>query len=141
MSTIVNCALKWLGTPYHDQARVLGVGVDCAQLVAAVGVELGCINEANIPTNYNPQWHFHNHEELMLKYIQDFGCIETLDTVPGSILCFKFGRVLSHLGIYLGESQFIHARKDKGKVVVNTLSGDWAKRHLRTFLYPTGEIR
>lgn len=140
MSIIVEHALKWLNTPYHDQARVLGVGVDCAQLVAAVGIELGLVQPSQIPTDYNPQWHFHNRHELMLEIISNLGCKETLVLEPGVILGFKFGRVISHVGIYLGEDQFIHARKDKGKVVINSLSGDWAKRHLRTFNYPT-EIR
>jgi cell wall-associated NlpC family hydrolase len=136
MSTIVNLALTWNGTPYHDQARVLGVGVDCAQLVAAIGVSLGVLDETKIPIDYNPQWHFHNRRELMLEYLIGFGCEETDKVEPGCILAFKFGRVLSHLGIYLGDSQFIHARKDKGKVVINTLSGEWLERHLRTFNYP-----
>lgn len=37
---IVTEARKWLGTPFMHQARVKGVGVDCGQLVIAVGVAL-----------------------------------------------------------------------------------------------------
>ena len=29
-------ALTWLGTPYHHQGRVKGVGVDCGTLICEV---------------------------------------------------------------------------------------------------------
>ena len=29
-------ALTWLGTPYHHQGRVKGVGVDCGQILIAI---------------------------------------------------------------------------------------------------------
>lgn len=137
---LVQSALTWLGTPYHDQARVKGIGVDCAQLVAAVAIDAGLVKAEDVPQDYNPQWHFHNHEELMLKYIEDLGCSQVKEARRGDILCFKFGRVNSHLGIYLGDNQFIHARKDTKSVCINSLSGDWAKRHLLTYSYPK-EIR
>jgi NlpC/P60 family putative phage cell wall peptidase len=37
---IVAAARRWLGTPYHDQASVIGVGCDCLGLVRGVWREL-----------------------------------------------------------------------------------------------------
>jgi len=34
-------ARKWLGTPFHHQGRLLGVGVDCLGLMVSVINELG----------------------------------------------------------------------------------------------------
>ena len=38
---IVNHARTWLGTPFHHQARLKGVGCDCLGLVVGVVDELG----------------------------------------------------------------------------------------------------
>lgn len=38
---IVSEARKWIGTPYHHQQCIKGVGVDCALLVVGVGSALG----------------------------------------------------------------------------------------------------
>lgn len=137
---IVQSALSWLGTPYHHQARVKGAGVDCAQLVAGVAEECGYIKPGMIIQNYSPEWHLHNREERMINLLLEFGCIEAQEHEPGDILAFKFGRVCSHLGIYVGNDQFVHARVDQGKVVLNNLSGDWLKRHIRTFKFPSKDI-
>ena len=40
-------AMDWVGTPYHHQARVKKVGVDCAQLVAGVAEKKTCIYKKN----------------------------------------------------------------------------------------------
>lgn len=41
--TIVAEAREWLGTPYHHQARLRGVGVDCVGLVIGVARSLGIV--------------------------------------------------------------------------------------------------
>ena len=38
--TIVRCARGWLGTPYHHQASVKGVGCDCLGLIRGLWREL-----------------------------------------------------------------------------------------------------
>ena len=138
---IAQKALEWEGTPYHHQARVKGIGVDCAQFIAGIGEELGLLTKGTGLTNYSPEWHLHNSEEKMLRLLEEFGCTEKDTLEIGDIICFKFGRVCSHLGIYLGNDQFIHARIDQGKVVINSLSGDWLKRHTKTYSLPLEKLR
>lgn len=129
-------ALEFLGTPYHHQAKVKGLGVDCGQLILAVAQELNLVSPTMRVTNYSTEWHLHNTEEKMLNMLEQFNCVEKTTLEVGDIVCFKFGRVCSHLGIYLGDGQFIHARIDQGKVVINSLSGDWLKRHTKTYSFP-----
>lgn len=139
---IVDSVRTWLETPYHHQARVKGAGVDCAQLIAGVAEECGYIEPGVAIQNYSTEWHLHNREERMLQYLEEFGCkLKEEPAQPGDILCFKFGRVCSHLGILVPENKFIHARIDVHKVVLNSLSGDWLKRHVRTYSFPTEKIR
>jgi len=40
---VVQAARGWVGTPYHHQARLNGVGVDCVGVVIGVARELGIV--------------------------------------------------------------------------------------------------
>lgn len=131
---IIGSAVQWLNTPYHHQARVKGIGVDCAQFVAAVYEDISG-QTINTPV-YSPEWHLHNKEEKLLDILHSFGCREKENAEPGDILTFKFGRVNSHLGILISESEFIHARLDIGKVVINSFTGEWLARHTKVFEFP-----
>lgn len=133
---IVGSAIQWLNTPYHHQARIKNNGVDCAQLIAAVAVDISG-NSINTPV-YSPEWHLHNKEEQLLGILESFGCKQKPieERIYGDIITFKFGRVDSHLGIMLPGNEFIHARLDVGKVVINQLSGDWLRRLSRCYNFP-----
>lgn len=55
-----------------------------------------------------------------------------LDAIrPGDLLFFASqGRPVSHVGLYLGEGQMVHASSGRGEVVVANLSAGWFQRHL-----------
>ena len=132
-------AMEWVGTPYHHQARVKKIGVDCAQLVAGVAENVFPRLKPINTEVYSVEWHMHNREEKMCNIIESFKCtrIEIDERLPGDILTFQFGRVQSHMGILINNNQFIHARMDIGKVVINQLSGDWLERLGRVYKFPT----
>lgn len=119
---------------------IKGVGVDCAMLVAGTALDAQCITEDDLPkvVNYPVQWHLHNREEKLLAQLEAFGCIrkDRSNTKPGDIVTFQFGRTTSHLGVMINETQFIHARFDVKKVVVNTMNEEWADRWTHTYDFP-----
>ena len=137
---IISTAYEWLETPYHHHAMVKHVGVDCAKLVAACALGAGLVTEqiVNAMPNYPVQWHLHNREERLIELLEAYGCVEKelIDTLPGDIVTFQFGRTTSHLGIMVNDSQFIHARYDIGKVVLNDFNDDWNARWTRTYAFP-----
>lgn len=135
---IINAASGWINTPYHHHARVKGSGVDCAQLLVAVAMEVGMLDErrAALVPNYPPEWHLHNREEHLLEYMELMGCVETDAPQAGDIMCFKFGRTCSHVGVLINQNQFIHACIASGKVVVNSLNEDWNTRWVKTYRFP-----
>ena len=47
---------------------------------------------------------------------------------PGDLVFFKTGRYSRHVGIYLGESQFIHASRSKGVIQSDLDSVYWQKK-------------
>lgn len=94
-------ARTWLGTPYHHHARVKGVGVDCAQLLAAVFEVAGVIPHLDLG-NYATQWHLHHGDELFLQWLQRCGARPLAEgEAPqlGDIGVWRYGRTHSHGGI------------------------------------------
>lgn len=141
---IVTEALTWVGTPYHHQACVKGVGVDCAMLVAGVANAVG-IEVLNTPTNYSTQWNLHNEDPWLIRVLEEYGCkqVPIEETKPGHIICFKVGHTFGHLGIMVSDTTFVHAciqRKSRGSelgVVTHvTLGAEWKRRHLATYEFP-----
>jgi len=112
---IVAEALSWCGTPWHHEASVKGAGVDCAQLLRAVLVNLG----ARIrPTDhYPPDWHLHRGEERFLGFVLEY-CreIQEAQLEPGDILLWRIGRCYSHGGFFIGAGEIVHAIVAEGKV-------------------------
>jgi cell wall-associated NlpC family hydrolase len=52
---VVAAARRWLGTPYHDQASVIGVGCDCLGLARGVW-RVGHVPIRSLIAEVNPRW-------------------------------------------------------------------------------------
>lgn len=135
---IIECALTWVDTPYQHQVGLKHYGVDCAYFVGKVAEEVGAIEKFQVAP-YSIEWHWHQKEEMMLKIMEDMGAVPVETFREGDILAFQYGRTCSHLGIYLGDNQFIHAHLPAGKVLVNSLSGDYAERLRKFYKFPNLE--
>jgi NlpC/P60 family putative phage cell wall peptidase len=88
---------KWVGTPYHCQADVLGAGVDCGMLIVRVFVDCG-LCEPFDPRPYSDDWFFHRSEERYLEFVYQH-CEEVQIARRGDIMVFRYGRCYSHGGI------------------------------------------
>ncbi len=62
---IVEAARQWIGTPYHHQASVRGVGTDCLGLVRGVWRDVYG-SDAEMPPAYSRDWAEAAGEETML---------------------------------------------------------------------------
>ena len=49
---------------------------------------------------------------------------------PGDLLFFRLQHKVSHVGIYLGKSQFVHAPSHGGSVEIESLGNRYFERHL-----------
>lgn len=134
---IIDETLTWVDTPYHHKAIVKGHGVDCAMLIAGVGIELGMIDKSAIDTNYSIQWHLHHNEEVLIESLEKYGCTKSDKPMEvGDILVFKYGRVSSHLGILINKTQIVHAAQDADKVVINDLNEEFERRLTYIYKFP-----
>ena len=93
-------ARKWIGTPYHDNGDIRGVGVDCGMLLVRVFVDLGLVPPFD-PRPYPRDWMMHNDEEKYLGWVKE-NCGEVETPQAGDIAVFRFGRCYSHGGIITG---------------------------------------
>lgn len=122
-AAIVAEALSWLSTPYHNHGRVKGVGVDCAQLPAAVYEACGLI--PHLEPEYSAQWMLHRDEELYLAWVRPYAREITREEVqPGDLAMWKFGRTYSHSAIVIDPPTIIHAVRRCHSVVLGNMDHD-----------------
>ncbi len=130
MSDIVAIARTWLGTPYHHQASLRGVGTDCIGLIRGIYRELYG-REAEPLTAYSRDWAEATGEETLIaaarRHLVEIGRDEA---APGDVLVFRYrGRaVAKHAGLLATPTTMIHAME--GCPVSEVALSHWWRRHL-----------
>jgi len=123
---IVAIARTWMLTPYHENARIRGAGVDCAWLIYEVFREAGECPVIEIPP-YSPQWHLHNSDELYLqRVIPHAREIDQAEAKPADLIMYQIGRVFAHGAILVAPGQIIHAFKEAHCV----MQSSWTEGYL-----------
>lgn len=112
-------ARSWKGTPYHLGSCIKGVGVDCAQFVAAVFKSAGIVPADEILGTYGHNWYSSAKKERYLlgvmrhaRKIAEGRAVRSMpDALPGDIVLVKTGstRVFNHAGIVIAWPRVIHA--------------------------------
>lgn len=143
LKALKDAADGWLGTPFRDHWRTKGVGVDCIQLAVAIYSECGLI-EAFDPPKYNvgawkglksspvTDW-VEGSENFLI--INETGLTKRGVLQPGDLLTFNHGRVVYHLGIFLGEGTdlFVHAITQDGVCKRTLQDSTWSKRLIAAY--------
>jgi cell wall-associated NlpC family hydrolase len=104
-------AREFVGTPYHDGACVKGAGIDCAQLLRAVFVEAGIIDDLVIH-GYSGQHFLHSDKEEYLGYVTRYAHeIEREQAKTGDVVLYKIAKCYAHGAIIVapGWPNIIHA--------------------------------
>jgi NlpC/P60 family putative phage cell wall peptidase len=107
---VVGAARGWLGTPYHDQASVRGVGCDCLGLARGVWREVVGPEPFPIPA-YSRDWGETGRRELLAEGArQTMIEIEPPEARSGGLLLFRMSpcAIAKHVGILTGPDRFIH---------------------------------
>ncbi|MCA3072825.1 MAG: C40 family peptidase [Rhodocyclaceae bacterium] len=128
---VVAEARRWIGTPYQHQARVLGVGVDCAGVVTEVARALGIAT-----LDYDGYGRI-PHEGLLRTICEErFDRID--DPEPGCIVVMAFLPGVAqeqHLGILTDTDTMIHAYERIGRCVEHRYSSTWRVRTRALYRY------
>lgn len=128
---VLRIARTWEATPWHHQARVKGIGVDCAQLLCAVFEEAGLIPHVD-PRPYPRDWHFHRDDERFLRWLSHY-TDEVDKPMRGDVAVFKFGRTFSHGSIVVKWPVVLHAYVDDRVREQDSTQGHLAGRDVRFF--------
>lgn len=140
MNAIVSTARSYLRTPYHHQARVKGVGIDCAGLPICVARDLGLVPRRFDITGYarTP-----DGKSLIAYCEQWMKRIHTPELGAVIVTHFKGSTAPQHLGIvadYIhGGFSVIHAMgtaDGKGRVVEQRLDEETMMRMVGLFRMP-----
>lgn len=123
-SDVVRVAREIVGTAFHHQGRLKGVGIDCAGVVIVVAHELG-LSEFDV-TDYG---RIPDGETIRSLLDEHMDPVEKPE--PGDVLLFRFTKHDQHLAILATHDQvmtIIHARGDIGRVVETSLDKVWKRR-------------
>lgn len=132
---VIDVARTWLGTPFHDCAQLKGVGVDCANLLAAVYAEACIVQPVEIEA-YSPQFMLHRDDPLFESYVRRFAHeIPEAEAQMGDIVLYKIGRSFAHGAIIVEwPAHVIHAFKSFRAVVeTGGHEADLMKRDVKFF--------
>lgn len=133
----VEIARGWIGTPYHHQASLQGVGTDCLGLVRGVWRELYGA-EAEVPPPYSPDWAETGARDTMIEAAQRHLvpiCVQ--DFAAGDVLIFRLHKsaLAKHAAIATGPVSMIHAAE--GSLVAEVpLLPWWHRRLAAAFRFP-----
>jgi NlpC/P60 family putative phage cell wall peptidase len=134
---VIAAARGWLGTPYHDQASVRGVGCDCLGLVRGVWREVVGPEPLALPP-YSRDWGETGSREPLAGAAQQVMAELPLTAVaPGALILFRMraGAIAKHCGIVTASDRFVHAYERLGVVEV-PLDAAWRRRITFAFLFP-----
>ncbi len=134
---IVEAARHWLGTPYHHQASLRGVGCDCLGLVRGVWRDL-LGEEPELPPPYSPLWaESLRQETLAAAALRHLEPVAIGAERPGDVLLFRWREHLpaKHCAILSAPDRIIHAHD--GVAVAEVAFSPWWRRHLsHAFSFP-----
>ncbi len=140
--SIVAEALSWAGTPYHHQARLKGVGVDCVGLPIGVARALGLV-----PPDFDIAGYPRTPDGQTLIALCDLhmaGRVELVDMQIGDVLVQKFTATgpPQHMGIVVPHRDglaLLHAFgtcDGKGKVIKQRLDSTAIDRIVAIYRLP-----
>jgi NlpC/P60 family putative phage cell wall peptidase len=134
---VIAAARGWLGTPYHDQASVKGVGCDCLGLVR--GVWRDVVGDEPLPLPpYSRDWGETGTREPLADAARTVMLeISVTNLMPGSLILFRMrtGAVAKHCGIVTAPDRFVHSYERIG-VIEERLDHAWRRRIAFAFLFP-----
>jgi probable lipoprotein NlpC len=106
---IVNKAKNYIGVPYKWGGKSKK-GIDCVGLV-------NCVLRELIQKKY----------ETIFTYYTEYPKVAKKNMRPGDFVFFRIEGKIAHIGIYVGNNEFIHSPARKQFVRIDKLEGFWGR--------------
>jgi len=104
---VVETALGFLGVPYRYGGQDRN-GLDCSALMVRI------LERHGVPLPRTAALQFQIGDAIPREGLR-----------PGDLVFFRDRRRISHVGMYLGRGQFVHASTGQGEVRVDSLDDGW----------------
>jgi len=137
---VVAAARAWIGTPYHHQASLKGVGADCLGLIRGVWRDLYG-EDAEEPPGYSRDWGEASGEETLIAAATRHLVMKSIAArAPGDVLVFRMrpGAIAKHAAILATPTTMIHAMEDRLTAEI-PLGAWWRRRLAAVFSFPGTE--
>jgi NlpC/P60 family putative phage cell wall peptidase len=136
---IVTEARSWMGTKFHHQASLKGVGCDCIGLVRGVARGVGfrdpfttgeAIQFAGYGRTPEPKRLLEACERFLQRIAIDAA-------IAGDILLLRFEREPQHFALLTSRhpDQMIHSHASVGRVTESGIDAKWWRRVLRAYRF------
>lgn len=120
-------ARTWLGTPFHHQGRIKGVGVDCVGLVAETMRACGLPVTDRVGYSHQP-----DGLQLLTAMMDHAVPILTEEMQPGDVLLFRFNVEPQHVA-FMTDIGMIHSTAANRRCVEHCLDQVWMSRLVAVF--------
>jgi NlpC/P60 family putative phage cell wall peptidase len=129
-AAVVAAGRTWLGTPFHHQGRMKGVGVDCVGLVIGVAQALE-LSDFDL-TGYGHRPDSREMERLCRAMMRRVAFARAR---PGDVLLFNVDGQPQHLA-FKTDAGMLHAYAPQRRVVEHRIDDSWAARAVAAFVLP-----
>lgn len=126
---IVTLAYAYLDRPYVSPGSSPPSSFDCSSFTRFIYAQCGKSINSQAYTQYNQASKFY---DVTLAQPGDLVFFQDTRT-DGELRIADDGKNITHVGIYVGNNQFIHASSGKGKVVKSSLSSSYYTVHFASF--------
>lgn len=125
---------KWIGTKYHLNAKIRGVGVDCGTFLIACFESAGLISGTDLGT-FKPDFNLHRNDEVYANWLERFCVKVDRNPLPGDIILYRFGRIGAHGAIVVDWPTIIHAAADSGVMESNASDPAMLSRQMAVYSF------
>lgn len=137
-AAVVAEARTWLGTPFHHQASLKGVGCDCIGLIKGVGLALGILDYDPASPEAQPYLAYSRmpNPQMMRRALSTFfEPVAVADVLPGDFYYMAWIREPQHVAL-VTDTGIIHSYEGgPGKVVEHGLDETWRRRIVAAYRF------
>lgn len=135
-SDVIAAARAMLGTPFHHQGRLPGIGLDCSGLVSSVARTLGLCRGVPDWTDYPRRLRGDAFLAALRARLPE---VPVAELAPADIPVFwiRPASGAQHCAIYTERDSIIHVHDNAhGGVIEHDLDEGWRRRIVAVFRYP-----
>lgn len=127
---LIDEARTWLGTPYHHQGRVKGVGVDCINFVLGVAEATDLIPDGFSMEPYSGYGRIPDPKKIIGGCERFMDRIDKKEARMGDVLVLRFVREPQHFAIVSNDNprRMIHSYASVLKVTEQIIDAEWESK-------------